>query len=88
MPLLEYPRLSLEADFGDGPVTGTFELYGGEAQRDSVDDGIENAFPVDNGLNQLLGLLTTADATGGTGRRGVHIDVSEGQQRLLYIWIC
>lgn len=80
MPLLEYPRLSLEADFGDGPVTGTFELYGGEAQRDSVDDGIENAFPVDNGLNQLLGLLTTVEGDGGAGRRGLHIDVGGGQR--------
>lgn len=79
MPLQEYPSLTVDVDFGGGGTTGTFELYGGEARRDSVDEGVENPFPVDNGLDNLLGLVKGLSENGESGRKGVHVDVGGGQ---------
>ena len=82
MPVLDYPRLSITVDFGNGPVTGVFELYGGEAGRASVGEGLQDTQAVDNGLNNILGLLAqlTGDGTGGDigARTGLNIDVGGG----------
>lgn len=72
----------MTVDFGDGPETGVFEFYGGEQGLASVGEGIQNTQAVDNGLNNILGLLSqlTGDGTGGDigGRTGLNIDVGGG----------
>lgn len=75
----EFPILKIDADFGSGTVTGIFELYGGESNRASVDERIENTLIVDNGASNLLGLLSDLAQSGSEGRKGLHIDVGGGQ---------
>lgn len=72
---LEYPILEMDCDFGAGPVTGVFELYGDA----TVDENIRTGYLIGGRGATVNAILQGSADPDEQLRRGLHLDLGGGQ---------
>lgn len=69
-----YPILEIDADFGDGQVTGIFHVVNA-----TVEETTRTGYLVDSGLSTTLALFNSLTEDGASNRKGVKFGAGGGQ---------
>lgn len=75
----QHPVLEIDADFGNGPVTGRFEFFAGQDNSFQVEESIRTGPIVAGAGSQALAILQGLIADGESKRKGVTLDFGGGQ---------